>query len=422
MAAFRSSRAVMCFFLLFMLAYAPTTYAQAKPASPPKAAGPIGRNQARAMRTALAGKWIATDMGRAELQLQLRPDGRFVLNRDHGQYTVQGNTLKLETKAGETGYTFDLKGDVLTLSGGDLAQAIKLTRKSEVRSYWRRLYRFSPQSAKRKLQRIAVVLAIVIVSHLLILLLRVLSRFAVYSEWGPLHFAYRRHKSRVMTIHSLILNALKTVIYFVALGLVLSELGINYKVYVASLSVIGLAVGFGSQGLLRDLVTGIFIIFDGQFEVGDMVEIARQTGIVEDLGLRVTRLRNHLGQTLIIPNRNITMVGNYRRGALQAFVDVAMPDPQTAEKATPILNKLGAEIGKQFDGVVLAAPHVTRVLSLDTGEHFARLHAAIWPAQQWVVDQQLLPRIREALTAEAIEVPNDRVVAFYQMPEKATSP
>ena len=221
-----------------------------------------------------------------------------------------------------------------------------------------------------------------------------------------------------MTMYSLVINVAKYVLYLLALGFALSELGVNYKAYFASLSVIGLAIGFGSQGLVQDMVTGFFIIFEGQFNVGDMVEIPPYVGIVEELGLRMTRLRNYLGQTVTIPNRNIASVGNFIKGAQEAQVDVAIADKEVAHEAQNLLKQVADEISSQFAGTIVSAPKILNESSLATGEHFVRVYLAIWPQQQWVVEQQMVPRIREAFSRKGIEIPNDRVIAFYRPREE----
>jgi hypothetical protein len=301
----------------------------------------------------------------------------------------------------------------LTLSGGDLDQALKLSRQLKPTSFFRWLVDFSPESAKRKSYRIILILVIVLVSRWIIFLLRGLSRFIIFSDWGPLRYLYRSQKNRALTIHSVILNLFKYVIYFTAIGLVLSEMGINYKAYLASLSVIGLAIGFGSQGLVQDMVTGFFVVFEGQFDVGDMVEISGQIGIIEELGLRMTKLRNYLGEVLFVPNRNIAMVGNFIKGIQQVHVDVAAISRETAEQEIMPLEVISKEVARQFEGVFLGVPSVQGPLSLDTEEHFVRIDMAIWPQQQWVIDQQLIPRIREILASKGFQVPGDRIAVFY---------
>ncbi len=215
---------------------------------------------------------------------------------------------------------------------------------------------------------------------------------------------------------------LKYAIYLVALGVILNEIGINYMAYMASLSVIGLAIGFGSQGLVQDMVTGLFVIVEGQFDVGDMVSISGQTGMVEELGLRMTKIRNYEDQLVVIPNRNISVAANYTRGGIEAFIDVAVQDAGAAAQAGEIVERIAAGVAKQFDGAILSAPRVLDPLSLATGETFVRLGALIWPGQQWVVDRELIPRVRAGLKAASVDVPGDRVTASYRYAEEKEGP
>ena len=232
-------------------------------------------------------------------------DGHFSLDGTEGKYQMEGPVLTLNAKDTQVNYQFDIQKDDLTLSGGDLDQGLKFSRQLEPTSFFKWVVDFSPESAKRKSYRILLILAIVLVSRWIIFLLRWLSRFIIFSDWGPFRYVYRSQKNRALTIHSLILNLLKYGIYFTTIGLIPGEMGINYAAYFASLSVIGLAIGLGSQGLVQDMVTGFFVVFEGQFDVGDMVEISGQTGIIEELGLRMTKLHNYLGEIMYIPNRNI---------------------------------------------------------------------------------------------------------------------
>ena len=372
----------------------------------------IGKEQQRAVLGATIGNW-SVDTGTMKLQLKISDDGKFAFNEIKGDYSVDGKNIKLHSEQTEVTYQFDVTENQLTLTGGDLSQELKLSRLKDAESYFHRLFEFSPKSMKRKLYRALVIVAIVVAGRVLVALLRIIMRFIVYCDWGPLGFVYRSRKNRAMTIHSLVLNLLKYIIYIVALGFILTELGINYTAYLASLSVIGLAIGFGSQGLVQDMVTGFFILFEGQFDVGDMVEIPPYIGIVDGLGLRMTKLRNYFGQKVIIPNRNIAAVGNYAKGAQETYIDVAISSNETAKQATGILEQVSEEIGKQFEGTILGVPKVLEPVSLATNEHFIRIHTSIWPQQQWVIEQQLVPRIKEILKNAGLEVPADRVAVFY---------
>jgi small conductance mechanosensitive channel len=219
-------------------------------------------------------------------------------------------------------------------------------------------------------------------------------------------------------MYSLLINLSKYIVYIFALGFILSELGINYTAYLASLSVIGLAIGFGSQGLVQDMVTGFFIVFEEQFNVGDMVEIPPHVGVVQELGLRMTRLRNYLGQKVVIPNRNIATVGNYTKGAQHVTIDVATVNREAAEQIKSPLLQIVEEIGSQFEEVIISTQKTAEIISLSTGEHFARVSLAIWPQQQWVIEQEAVPRIRSVLKSKDFEIPNDRVVVFYHPREQ----
>ena len=398
--------------------------AQTQPATTQPGEGVlIGRYVTPPPPTVLVGTWVDDAIGQ-RLRLTLDSQGNFSLylatdvssslrlSRLQGHYFVEGNTLTVLGQTQVMHYTFVYTSPTPTLSGGDLPAPVAFTRVANVADHLRSLLLFSPTDATRKFTRILVIVAAVVAARLFIFLLQGLLALAVHSEWGPLKYVWRYQKNRALTIHSILLNIIKYIVYFTALGFVLSELGIPYTGYLASLSVVGLAIGFGSQGLVQDMVTGFFIILEGQHGVGDMIQIADQTGIVTDMGLRSTMFRNHVGQTVIIPNRNISIVGNFTTGSQQALVDIAIPGPDVAEKATATAKRVAEEIAKQFDGVTTATPEISPLI-LETGEHFVRVRMSIWPTQTWVIETQLVPRIRAAFAQDKIPIPNDLIAVTY---------
>ena len=373
----------------------------------------LGAVQHEARLASIAGTWRTT-VGNQLIRMSFYEQDRFRLNGRQGTYTLERQTLHLHVGDETTIYAFSKPSrNELTLTGGDLAEPVTFTRQIDRGRFLLRLFDTPPELMLDRLYRIIFIIIVVLVARLGIAGAKLTSQWAVAAERGPLRMLYRRGHNRARTIHVLMLNLLKYVVYFTALGVILSELGIHYAAYLASLSVIGLAIGFGSQGLVQDMVTGFFIIFEGQFDVGDVVEVSGQTGVVTELGLRMTRVRNYLGQSVAIPNRNIAMVGTFRHGAQLACVDVAIASPDDAEAVKRHLTTLARELDRQFHGVILAPPSVTGPLSLATDEHFVRLELPIWPGQTWLIDQQLLPRLRELMQRQELTIPGDRIAVFY---------
>ncbi|WHT48712.1 mechanosensitive ion channel family protein [Sporosarcina thermotolerans] len=124
---------------------------------------------------------------------------------------------------------------------------------------------------------------------------------------GPI----RREERRERTLLKLLENTLSYVVYFSAILAILQEFNIDVKGLVAGAGVLGLAVGFGAQSLVKDVISGFFILFEDQFSVGDYVKIGTAEGMVEEIGLRTTKLKNFTGEIFILPNGTISQVVNY---------------------------------------------------------------------------------------------------------------
>jgi moderate conductance mechanosensitive channel len=155
--------------------------------------------------------------------------------------------------------------------------------------------------------RILLLLLLALGSHGLVLIVKALMGYLVA-------YASSKSQSKLKSVASLAKSFLVFIIYFRMFGLILREMGISLTTYLASASVIGLAIGFGSQGLVQDVVTGLTLVLSNLIDVGDMVEIGGQTGMVRSIGMRFTILENALGAEVFIPNRSIINVINYPRG------------------------------------------------------------------------------------------------------------
>ncbi|MEO8480381.1 MAG: mechanosensitive ion channel family protein [Gemmatimonadota bacterium] len=175
----------------------------------------------------------------------------------------------------------------------------------------------------------------------------------------------------------------------------------------AGAGVIGLAVSFGSQSLVKDVISGFFLLIENQFDVGDVIEIAGHAGGVERMTLRVTQLRDIEGIVHIIPNGQINMVSNKTRGWSRRVLDIGVGYGAEVDKAIAVLTDLAAGFGKdaawapKLDG----APEVVGVQSLDDSAVTIRVMLRTLPGMQWDVGREFLRRAKNRLDQEGIEIP-----------------
>jgi small conductance mechanosensitive channel len=203
--------------------------------------------------------------------------------------------------------------------------------------------------------RILLITLLVVGAHFAVSLVRRLSH-SISSVTASGSFA------KLRSIASLTTSLTIFLLYFGAFGVILNQLGVSLKAYLASASVIGLAVGFGSQGLVQDVVTGLTLIFSDLFDIGDMVEISGQTGIIRSIGMRFTVLENALGAEVFIPNRTITNVVNYPRGYIRCIVDVTLSgDADSQKKMESVVQEVMNSTFEQFPGILVASPSIEAI-------------------------------------------------------------
>ncbi|MDF2875913.1 MAG: ykuT, partial [Sporomusa sp.] len=198
--------------------------------------------------------------------------------------------------------------------------------------------------------------------------------------------------------------------------MMLQEFKIDTTSIVAGAGIIGLAVGVGAQSLIKDFITGFFIILEDQYGVGDYVVIGDMTGTVEELGFRVTKLRDGNGILHIVPNGSILKVSNYTRGHMQAVVNVPVPYEADIGEIFTILEAACISVGKSMPEV-LAGPNVVGVVDLKLGEVVIRITAKTVPLEQVKVETTLRRLIKEKFTAAKIPIPPPQAVTTGSMPQ-----
>ncbi len=260
--------------------------------------------------------------------------------------------------------------------------------------------------------RIAVLVGVVIVTHLLVVLIRRLSRTALQST------SERRYR-KLRSIATLTISTTIFALYFLAIGLILREFGVSLTAYLASASVVGLAVGFGSQGVVQDVVTGLTFIFSDLVDVGDLVEISGQTGLVRGISMRFVELQNAMGATVFIPNRTISNVINYPRGYVRCIVDVTLRGTDeardVAEKTALLLMKAAQE---QFPGILMTEPSSEGRQRLSSGKEFLRLKFRIWPNRGAPIESSYVQELIAELRRQDPEYQPWMIAVTYEVEQR----
>ncbi|KRQ85962.1 putative MscS family protein YkuT [Caloramator mitchellensis] len=213
------------------------------------------------------------------------------------------------------------------------------------------------------------------------------------------------------TLNELFKNLLRYIIYFVSAIWVLETLGFDIKTLIAVTGVAGVAIGFGAQSLVKDVISGFFILFEDQFAVGDYISIDGFSGIVEVLGLRVTKIRDFSGELHIIPNGTINRVTNKSRGNMRALVDVSISYEDDIERAVEVLNNVCHKMKQELDYIV-EGPTVLGVVKLSEHGVDIRVVAKTIPMKQWEAEMELRKRIKMEFDKEKIEIPYPKRIIY----------
>ncbi len=204
---------------------------------------------------------------------------------------------------------------------------------------------------------------------------------------------------RVRTLGSLLVNVTRWIAAFFVLVIVLKQLGIDLQALLVSAGLVGLAVGLGAQSLVRDIITGIFLLFEGLISVGDVIEIGDRRGIVESIGLRVTQLRMPDGARRVIPNGQFTEFANQSSEWARAIIDVGVSRDVDVNRALEVLASVGAEWASAT-GHALEIPEAQGIIKFSGSDVVLRLAVKVDPARRFAAEIELRRRIKEAFDRE----------------------
>ncbi|WP_027339662.1 mechanosensitive ion channel family protein [Halonatronum saccharophilum] len=255
-------------------------------------------------------------------------------------------------------------------------------------------------------------LSVVVQIALIIIAGRLLMRFGgfIIDRFFEDKQKYDKHlKRRNNTLKIVLKSALRYTLYFIGGTMALEVLGVPTTSIIAGAGVIGLAVGFGAQNLVQDIITGFFILFEKQFAVDDYVKFSDVEGIVEEVGLRVTKVRNFDGDLHIIPNGKIDQVTNLSTTTRRVVVDAAIDYNQNIQEAIDVLKGLAQEVKEEYS-VIKEGPTVQGVQDLADSSVNIRVVAMVEPMDSWQIGRVLRQKIKERFDQVGISIPYNHMV------------
>ncbi len=228
-----------------------------------------------------------------------------------------------------------------------------------------------------------------------------------------------RAAARAETIGSVLKSISSMVVYSIATLMALAEVGINLAPLIAGAGVIGVALGFGAQSLVKDFLSGLFMLAEDQYGVGDVIDVGEAVGTVEVVNLRTTRLRAVDGTVWHVPNGEILRVGNMSQQWARALLDVEVAYDTDLDKAMEIVKSVADEVYEDdvWKVDMLEEPEVWGVEALGADGITIRLVIKTQPGQQWKVTRELNRRMKARFDAESIEIPFPQRVMWMRRDE-----
>lgn len=260
----------------------------------------------------------------------------------------------------------------------------------------------------------------------LLVVLAIAGTFTV-SQLGPkiIQAAVRRRDSkeseeeevqkRARTLAGVFVATAQVAIMGLTFFMLLSEVGINIAPVLAGVGVAGIAVGFGAQSLVKDIIAGLFLILENQYRIGDVVKIADVAGLVEDVNLRRTVLRDLDGVVHVVPNGEIRVASNFTREWSRVNLNVSVAYDTNLDQAIAVINRVCREMAEEevWRSVILKTPQVLRVDKLGDSGIDIKIIGDTQPIKQWDVMGEIRKRLKEAFDKEGIEIPWPHTKVYF---------
>ncbi|MEE9299150.1 MAG: mechanosensitive ion channel family protein [Acidimicrobiia bacterium] len=216
-----------------------------------------------------------------------------------------------------------------------------------------------------------------------------------------------RSKQRAQSLGAVLRSIASLVIYTMAAIIALGEFGVSLGPLVAGAGIVGVAVGFGAQTLVKDFLSGIFMLIEDQYGVGDVIDVGDATGVVEEVNLRTTQIRDVDGTVWFIPNGEIRRIGNKSQQWARAVLDVEVAYDTDIDHASAVIKRVADSLWhEQLEkATVLEEPEIWGVQELGASAIAIRVALKTEPGEQFATGRQMRQRLKEAFDAEGIEIP-----------------
>jgi small-conductance mechanosensitive channel len=228
-------------------------------------------------------------------------------------------------------------------------------------------------------------------------------------------------QKRSDTLVSVLVATIQVILIFMFILMALTEIGINVTAVLAGASVVGVALGFGAQSFVKDILAGLFIIMENQYRKGDIIKIAGESGVVEEINLRRTILRDVDGTYHVVPNGEIRVSSNLTKLLSRVNLIVSVSYETDLDKAIAVINRVGKELAEDplWMGFIITPPKALRVDNLGDSGIDIRIMGETRPSRQWEVSGELRLRLKKAFDKEGIDIPypHTKIIFGNQPPD-----
>lgn len=248
---------------------------------------------------------------------------------------------------------------------------------------------------------VTIIVSALVLHWVVIGLLKLTKKFKTRRETDP------EAIKRIDTVSRVARYAATVLIYLFAIMLVFDQLGVAVAPLLGAAGIVGIAVGFGAQTLVKDYFTGLFLIIENQLRQGDVVEVGGKSGFVEEVTLRYVRLRDYQGNVHFVPNSLITTVTNMSRGFAFAVLDIGVAYKENTDVCLNLMREVSHEMRNDpaFALKMLEPIEVAGVEALGASAVVLRARIKVPPMEQWTVKREFLRRIKMAFDRAGIEIP-----------------